>query len=322
MSFTAGAGSIPRQPLEIPAKGPFDEESAKAATVVGIHPDGSLLPLFLVETWNERKRYRALARHLGPDQPIYSISPPTGERLEDFPSTLDEWSDLVLERILSIGYEGPYLLGAWSFGGVICLEVAEKLEARGHPVALVAMLDTRLPKTHPKTRKGKRKTTKLYKISRRLNEYVLLETRGQKNAHIRKRLRRKFRKLSGKLRKLGNRLIGRQTPARRQVIAEDQVVIGPGGRRMPFLQRAIHVVYLKYEKRESSIPVAQFWCQDSLQRAAGDASLGWARYLRGDLEIVRLPGTHYTMFKEPHVSFLAKHLAKSLERARERAAGL
>jgi thioesterase domain-containing protein len=101
------------------------------------------------------------------------------------------------------------------------------------------------------------------------------------------------------------------------VIAEEQVFIGPGGRRMSYLQRAIYVAYLKYEKHESSIPVAQFWCQDSLDRAGGDASLGWARYLRGELEITRLPGTHYQMFEEPNLSFVAERLARSLRRAME-----
>jgi len=320
MSFTTRTDSVPKQLLEIPAEGPFDKEAVKAATAVGIHLGGSLTPLFLVETWHELSRYRTLAMHLGPDQPVYSLSPPRGESIEDFPSTVDEWSDLVLEQLLSIGYEGPYLLGGWSFGGVIAFEVAEKLEARGHSVRLVAMFDTRIPKEHPKTRPGKHKTTKLYKIARRLNEYALLETRGQRIAYMRKRLRRKLRKLSGKLRKQGNRLLGKQTPARRQVFADEQVVIGPGGRRMSYLQRAIHVAYLKYKKHESSIPVAQFWNQDSLDRAGGDASLGWARYLRGEVQITRLPGTHYTMFKEPHLSFLAERLARSLERVREPAA--
>jgi thioesterase domain-containing protein len=319
MSFTTHADSVPKQLVEIPAEGHFDEEAGKAASVVGIHLSGSLTPLFLVETWHEFSRYRALAKCLGPDQPVYSLSPPRGERVEDFPGTVEEWSDLVLEQVLSVGYEGPYLLAGWSFGGVIALEVAEKLEARGHSVRLVAMFDTRLPKAHPKTGKGKRKTTKLYKISRRLNEYVLLETRGQKNAYIRKRLRRKSRKLFGKLGKLGDRLLGRPVPHRGQVITEEQVFIGPGGRKMPYLQRAIHVAYLKYEKHESSIPVAQFWNQDSLDRAGGDSSLGWTRYLRGDVEITRLPGSHYKMFEEPHLSFLAERLARSLRRASQRA---
>jgi thioesterase domain-containing protein len=317
MSFSTRADFAPQQPLEIPAEGPFGEESAKAAAVAGIHLDGSLPPLFLVRTWDELPKYRGLAMHLGPDQPVYSISPPSGETLDDFPSTMDDWSDLVLERLLSIGYEGPYLLGGWSLGGVIALEAAEKLEARGHSVRLVAMLDTRLPKTRPKTRKGRRKTTKLYKISRRLNEYALLETRELKNAYIRKRLRRRFQKLFGKLRRQRDRLLGRQVPERHQVIIEDQAVVAASGRRMPLIQRAIYVVYLKYQKHESSIPVAQFWCRDSLAKAQGDASLGWARYLRGDLEIVRLPATHFTMFDEPHVSHLAERLAESLERARK-----
>jgi thioesterase domain-containing protein len=317
MTSTEPTNTTSQRPLEIPAEGPFDEESAEAAPVLGIHLDGPLPPLFLVRSWDELPQYRLLAAHLGPDQPAYFINPPRGETLDDYPSTMDAWSDLALERLLSIGYEGPYLLGGWSLGGVIALEAAEKLEARGHPVRLVAMLDTRLPKPHPKTLPGRRKTTKLFKLARNLNEYALFETRAQKNAYIRKRLRRRFQKISGKLRNQRNRLLGRQAPLQRHAIVDDQAIVTPGGRYMPLIKRTIYVVYLKYEKHESSIPVAQFWCRDSLYGAGGDASLGWAKYLRGDFEIVRLPATHFTMFDEPHVSFLAERLARSLKRARD-----
>ena len=40
---------------------------------------------------------------------------------------------------------GPYLLGGWSYGGVVAFEMARQLEAAGQEIALLALLDSELP---------------------------------------------------------------------------------------------------------------------------------------------------------------------------------
>ena len=44
---------------------------------------------------------------------------------------------------------GPYLLGGWSFGGVVAFEMARQMRQRGRPVALVALLDSWAPGVVP-----------------------------------------------------------------------------------------------------------------------------------------------------------------------------
>ena len=41
--------------------------------------------------------------------------------------------------------EGPYLLGGWSFGGMLAYEMARQLRASGQEVGMLAILDTVLP---------------------------------------------------------------------------------------------------------------------------------------------------------------------------------
>lgn len=41
--------------------------------------------------------------------------------------------------------EGPYLLGGHSYGGLVAMEVAAVLEAWGHDVGLVIIMDTPRP---------------------------------------------------------------------------------------------------------------------------------------------------------------------------------
>lgn len=40
---------------------------------------------------------------------------------------------------------GPYLLGGWSFGGLVAWETARRLEERGEEVALLVLIDSRPP---------------------------------------------------------------------------------------------------------------------------------------------------------------------------------
>jgi thioesterase domain-containing protein len=49
---------------------------------------------------------------------------------------------ITLRVIRVVQPEGPYAIGGWSFGGLVALEMAQQLSARGEGVALLALLDT------------------------------------------------------------------------------------------------------------------------------------------------------------------------------------
>jgi thioesterase domain-containing protein len=317
LDSSAGCDSL----LVVPAEGPIDEDTARAANVLGFHLEGALPPLVLIRTWAfEVEKHRNLAAQLGPDQPLYSIAPPRGDHVEDFPTDVDTWSNLCLKRVAPIPRGDGYWLGGWSFGGVIALEMAEKLAARDGAVRLVAMLDTRIPKQHPKTARGKRKTTRLHKISTQLSEYVSLETQEAKRAFLRERWNRRLEKTTGKLRKQRDRLLGRDVRRRHAIQAEaagGPVFEGPGNTVMSYLKRAIRISYLKYRPHETRLPVAQFWTTQSLEAAKGDATLGWAPFLRGRFESIGVPGRHHSMFDPGHVEALSDAVARSLRHARE-----
>ena len=85
------------------------------------------------------------------------------------------------------------------------------------------------------------------------------------------------------------------------------------GHRMPQLQRAIWVAYLKYRPVGTSLRVVQLRTAES-QAAAAEVNLGWGPWLNGDVESTLLPGEHFTMFDEPHVAVLGERLASALAR--------
>jgi len=81
---------------------------------------------------------------------------------------------------------------------------------------------------------------------------------------------------------------------------------------MTLLQKAIWAAYLKYQPRESAIPIAQFWCRDSCDHI-DDASLGWSRFLRGPMDCVPIPGEHLTLFNRENARVVGPALQQRLD---------
>jgi thioesterase domain-containing protein len=87
----------------------------------------------------------ALARALGDARPCYALAPPgldgTAEPLDD----LTELADLFADGIQQAQPRGPYLLGGHSFGGMVAYEAARRLRERGQQVRRVVLFDTYVP---------------------------------------------------------------------------------------------------------------------------------------------------------------------------------
>ena len=92
MTAIADAGWEGAPLLTLPATDEIDLEQAQAAEVLGFHLDGARPPLILIRTWKyEISKHQFLAAALGPDQPIYSLATPSGEKVEDYPATAEDW---------------------------------------------------------------------------------------------------------------------------------------------------------------------------------------------------------------------------------------
>ncbi len=92
--------------------------------------------------------YRELARRLGGEQPFYGIQAAGlagGRAVDDLPAMAAQYA----AAVEAVAPHGPYLLGGWSFGGVVAFEMARQMRQRGRPVALVALLDSWAPALVP-----------------------------------------------------------------------------------------------------------------------------------------------------------------------------
>jgi thioesterase domain-containing protein len=92
--------------------------------------------------------YRDLALQLGGEQPFYGIQAAGlagGHAVDDLPAMAAQYA----AAVEAAAPHGPYLLGGWSFGGVVAFEMARQMRQRGRPVALVALIDSWAPGVVP-----------------------------------------------------------------------------------------------------------------------------------------------------------------------------
>jgi thioesterase domain-containing protein len=113
------------------------------SSLVPIQPLGSKPPLFLVHgAEGNVLLYRQLARHLGPDQPVYGLQSQGLDGHTPINSTVQEMASAYVKEVLTVQPHGPYFFGGYCLGGIIAFEIAQQLTARGKKVELVLLLDT------------------------------------------------------------------------------------------------------------------------------------------------------------------------------------
>ncbi len=100
-------------------------------------------PLFMVhQVGGHAYTFRALARELGPSQPLYALRSLGLEEGEKPLRSIADMATQYLELIRGVAPRGPYLLGGASMGGMVAFEMARQLEADGEQVALLTLMDT------------------------------------------------------------------------------------------------------------------------------------------------------------------------------------
>jgi thioesterase domain-containing protein len=313
MADAAGVHNV----LELRPGDGIDEDAANRQPIVAFNLAGTRLPLVCMRTWRyDVDNYRNLAVALGPDQPIYTASPPVGTTEAEFPRDTEAWARH-FSRIL-----GPILdwenliLGGWSYAGVVALHMAEQLVARGRPPLLVNLFDAVMPVAKP--RGDARKRTRFQKFVVTLNqgmeiadpvsrrEFFVDYVKGQLNGFAGRRI--------WDLRNLGRQLVGRPAQTHPDLVRKRLKATTPVDPNM----MAVRVSYLKARPADTTLPVSLYWTGES-QRKLGDASLGWSMRTLGEFHSYPVAGDHQSMFHPENIHSFASALRGELARAAQRA---
>ena len=86
-----------------------------------------------------------LARDLDPERPLYAFAAPGLNSDAPFFPTLEDMASAYLREVRVMQPRGPYILGGYSFGGVVAFEMVRQLHLVGESVDTLILLDSFAP---------------------------------------------------------------------------------------------------------------------------------------------------------------------------------
>jgi amino acid adenylation domain-containing protein len=276
-----------------------DEGTASAwPSLVAIQPQGSKTPLFLAHgAGGNVLLYRALAKRLEPDYPLYGLQSQGIDGQSKPLQTIEEMADRYLQEIRTVQPAGPYLLGGYCLGGTIAYEMAQRLVAGGEKVAMVAMLDT-------------------YNFSRALKasfySFLMQKFRFHWGNFARLRPGIMWRYLREKKRIVGDGGWAHMLTEMPGTTLQDGVARAESGIEASVQEMNDHAADI-YDPRPYPGVLTLFKPHINY-KFYPDPKLGWGDLALGGLDIVEMPFNPHAMLVEPYVELLARELKARLGR--------
>ena len=273
--------------------------SAANSSLVAIQPGGNKRPLFLIHPAGGHVfPYVHLAHCLGLDQPCYGLQARGLEEGQEPHTRIEDMAAYYIEALQTVQTEGPYFLGGWSTGGVVAFEMAQQLHAQGQRVALLALLDARIPTPDEDFADEDFEATLLADFVRYFG--LSLDPR-ESLARLPKD------ELLTRVLEQAKRA-GLVPP---DIEASQAHLLSNSARPTFELRGTTYCIATRVESPSSKLV-------RSLAEASADPTLGWSEWAAGGVEVHVVPGNHANMVYKPHVEVLAEKLRPASTRCNRR----
>jgi aspartate racemase len=258
---------------------------------------GSRTPFFfLYGDWAGGGFYcRELTRQVGPEQPFY-VFHPWGLDGGTVPPTIEQMAEAYLRELRAVRPIGPYLLGGYCLGGLVALEMAQRLRAQGEQVAFLMAIDTLAWNVSLRgLRRLSGRLAGLIGLTPASEQRMFLKAEGALVAfarlvylcsHPRATLRKVFQRVRGE----------RSTPVQPSVLD------------LLYRRAAWSYVPERYGGSITLFVVDEF---------AGELFERNWRKVADEIEVYRMPGDHLGVVKH-HVDVIGKQLGACLDAVRDR----
>ncbi|HEX2187734.1 MAG TPA: amino acid adenylation domain-containing protein [Longimicrobiaceae bacterium] len=266
--------------------------------MVPLRAKGSRTPVFLVHAvGGNLMGYAWLTKRLSQEQPVYGLRSRGTEQDEKPSWTVEEMAADYLAQVRQVQPSGPYRLGGWSMGGVIAFEMARQLEAAGEEVERLVLIDSHVPwlldRSFPQN-----EVARAQLFAQDLGVPAELLPPPDPEARD-----------AGELAYLRQLLDTARAAGR-----------VPKNLDMARMQHLYGIFRINLQALYDYRP-GDFAGRATLLRAGerrltdklfGKKLLGWDRVVRGGVEVRTVPGTHFTMVREPNVATLANEVERAL----------
>jgi amino acid adenylation domain-containing protein len=261
-----------------------------------IQPGDSKTPLFGIHVLGEGMEfYRPFVSHLDPAQPVYGLSTQIMAADQAPENQVEELAAYYVQEMRKLQPQGPYLLTGVSFGGVVAFEIAQRLQAQGQTVALLALLDTYNPVADIEPLLSRRQ---------RISRLLKLAKKGDLGTVVNKaklNVKKKLETLDESVQRVQCKLYRRL------------------GRPLP--DRLQNLVYRTENEQASHGYAPQVYpghitlLQGKDSRHVGPEK-GWENLAAGGLEVLPVPGSHLSMLRDPdNAQVLGQTLQRCIKKA-------
>jgi thioesterase domain-containing protein len=236
--------------------------------------------------------YYPLARALGSDQPIYAIQL-TG-REQERPLGVDAIARAYIQDLRAFHPAGPYIVGGYSFGGIIAFEMARVLHEQGEDSPLVVMIDTFLHASNQRV--SYREKMGVFWQNARTGGVDYLSSKVSIKGHYWKHnAENRLLSLAGSV----YQALGQLRPA---CVRKAQAEIA--NRRVLAVYQPGHyfgkVLLISCANRYETLSMRE------------DPLLGWGALAGSGFEMCAIPADHIALMKEPAIHMVAEQLRARL----------
>jgi amino acid adenylation domain-containing protein len=239
--------------------------------------------------------YLELAHHLGSHRSFYGLQPLGLDGKAPPLNQMEAIAAYYIRAMQTIQPHGPYLLGGWSFGGLVAFEMAQQLTQAGESIGLLAILDTTAP-CHKSSLYPSLKfllKNALWSTLPFLLDYSALATN-------------RWQSWNSWFSRWQWSAIGRLIPEESRLQLLNESAIKPMLRIVYANTQATH----RYRAKPYSHQITLFRATEQPE-AEQDSTLGWSA-LANDIQLHHVPGNHLSLLKQPHVQTLAQQLGQYL----------
>lgn len=247
--------------------------------------------------------YKELVHYLGDDQPFYGVQPREPENGLAYHTEIEAMASDYVRAIRGFQPSGPYWLAGWSMGGVIAFEMARQLQRQGQEVALLAMIDARVPDTEG-TEFNWGVLLSIFAFDLGLNHENLSTTLEETT--VRPQMTQ-LRQVWLDARRAG------LVPANMTLIEF----------RKLFDTFKLHANTMRrYRPGQFAGGITLFSAEQDHEHPPAKQPRpckGWDQLVTGGVDIHVVPGDHFSMVREPHVRVLAERLRSCIDDTLQRA---
>jgi acetoacetyl-CoA synthetase len=250
-------------------------------------------PILIAPGLNGCASFSGLAKSIPTEHPIYGIQARGVDGLEEPFDRIEDMAEFYVDALTELQSQGPYILIGYSFGGLVALEMAQRLSSNQQHVGLLVLVDAY---PHPRyLSAAQRVRLGVQRVGRHVSE--------MKHRPIRAAISYFMSGLKNRLRIAG--------------VHRDE--LPPETSRLALAQTTLHVKDKAYTAMARYRPrayrgVIKFVKSESDTYFPGDPVPVWA-HLADSFEVETIPGTHLnivTTHFESLAAVLTRYLGEAL----------